>query len=75
MQSDVISYGVSRNMAASDKDGRPCSIALVLVQFPDGTTHKLAIPEGLLATIPPGKQDDFIASEVEALVGYEVTRQ
>lgn len=70
-----ISYGVSRNMPATDKDGRKCMVALAIIQFPDGTGTTLAIPEGLLATIPPDKRDDFIASEVEAIVGYQVTRQ
>jgi hypothetical protein len=69
-----ISYGVSRNMSALDKAGKPCRIALCLIQFPDGKIERFAIPEGLLATIPPDKRDDFIASEVEAAVGYEVTR-
>lgn len=70
-----ISYGISRNMSAVDKDGRPCKVALCLIQFPNGGIVKLAIPEALLATIPPDKREDYIANEVEAAVGYEVTRQ
>lgn len=68
-----ISYGISRNMPATDKNGRPCSVALVLVQFPDLTVQRLVIPEALLATIPPDKRDDFIQAEVESVVGYKVT--
>ena len=70
-----ITYGVQRNVAATDKSGRPVKIALCVIRMPDGKATTLAIPEGLLATIPPDKRDDFIASEVEAAVGYEVTRQ
>lgn len=70
-----ISYAIQRNIAAKDKTGKPCKIALALIRFPDGTGTTLAIPEGLLATIPPQGVDDFIAQEVEAAVGYEVTRQ
>ena len=71
----TISYAVQRFVKATDKNGRPASIALCLIAMPDGTRTTLAIPEGLLETIPPDKRDDFIASEVEAIVGYEVTRQ
>lgn len=69
-----ITYAVRRNVAASDKRGGPAMIALCLIRMPDGTGTTLAIPEGLLATIPPDKQADFIAAEVEAAIGYEVTR-
>jgi len=69
-----ITYGVQRNVAATDKGGRPVKIALCVVRMPDGSGTTLAIPEGLLATIPTDKLDDFIDSEVEAAVGYEVTR-
>lgn len=69
-----ITYSVRRNVKAKDKNGRPCKIAMALVLMPDGKTQILAIPEGLLDTIPPDKRDDFIAHEVEIAVGYEVTR-
>lgn len=70
-----ISYVVRRNVEATDKDGRPTRIALALIRFPNGDATTLAIPEGLLATIPPGAVEDFIEQEVQAAVGYEVTRQ
>jgi hypothetical protein len=70
-----ITFAVRRNIDATDKRGTPCKIAMAVIRFPDGTGTTLAIPEGLLATIPADKLDDFIASEVEAIVGYEVTRQ
>ena len=70
-----ITYAVQRNIPATDKNGRPEKIALAVILMPDGSGQMLAIPEGLIATIPPDKRDDFIASEVEAVVGYEVTRQ
>lgn len=70
-----IALRVRRNVAATDKMGQACKIAMAIIRFPDGTGTTLAIPEGLLATIPPDKVDDFIASEVEALIGYEATRQ
>lgn len=69
-----IGYGVSRNMKATDKDGRNVTVALCLIELPDRTTRTLAIPEGLLATVPPDKVDDFIHSEIESVIGYEVTR-
>lgn len=69
-----ITYAVQRNVAATDKLGNPTLIALCVVRMPDGTGTTLAIPEGLLATIPPEGRADFIAHEVEAAVGYEVTR-
>ena len=69
-----ITYGLRRNVAASDKMGRPTRIAMAVIRLPNGQATLLAIPEGLLATIPPDKLDDFIASEVEAVIGYEVTR-
>ena len=70
-----ITFVVRRNVEATDKRGDPANIALCLIRFPDGTATTLAIPEGLLATIPEDKRDDFIASEVEAAIGYKVTRQ
>lgn len=70
-----ITYHVSRNVSAVDKYGKPERIALCTILFPDKTTASFCIPEGLLATIPPESRDDFIASEVEAAIGYEVTRQ
>ena len=73
--SQRITYAVQRNVAATDKHGDPCFIAMVLVRFPDGKAHPIAIPEGLLATIPTDKVDDYIEHEVETLIGYEVTRQ
>lgn len=72
---EPIEYAVRRNVEAKDSRGKPCRIALAVVKFPDGTGTTLAIPEGLLATVPPDKVSDFIASEVEAAIGYEVTRQ
>lgn len=71
----TITYAVQRKVSATDKRGSPIQIALAIIRMPDGTGTTLAIPEGLLATIPPDKLDDFIQSEVEAAVGYEVTRQ
>lgn len=42
-----ISYGISRNVAAVDKDGKECRIALVV--FEKGSlTHQLAISEDLI---------------------------
>jgi hypothetical protein len=70
-----ITYAVQRRVGCTDKYGNPCVIAMCLIRFPDGTGTTLAIDEDLLATIPPDKLDDFIASEVEAAVGYQVTRQ
>lgn len=70
----TITYTVRRNVAATDAKGHACMIAMALVRFPDGTTHPVAIPEGLLATVPPADRDDFIAHEIETLIGYEVTR-
>lgn len=70
----MITYSVRRHVPAT-KDGKPCKIALALIQFPNGTGTTLAIPEDLIKTVPPDKREDFIASEVEAIVGYGVTRQ
>lgn len=41
----AIRYGVSRNMAATDKAGYPVSIALVVVEFPNGERRQLAVRE------------------------------
>ena len=70
-----ITYAVQRNVKATDKMGRPTRIAMAVIRLPNGQATLLAIPEGLIATIPPDKREDFIESEVEAVVGYEVTRQ
>lgn len=75
MPSEPITYAVRRNVSATDKRGSPIRIALCIIRYPNGDAATLAIPEGLLATIPPHRLDDYIAHEVESLIGYEVTRQ
>lgn len=73
MQSSI-TFAVRRNVPANDDRGRPTKIALCLIQFPDRSVQTLAIPEGLLATVPPQAVDDFISQEVESAIGYEATR-
>jgi hypothetical protein len=71
----VISYTVRRNMPAKDSSGFPCKVALAFIRFPDGTGTTMCIPEGLLATVPDDKRDDFIAHEIETTFGLSATRQ
>lgn len=70
-----VTYALRRNVPSTDKNGRSALICLAVIRMPDGSGKTLAIPEGLLATIPPDKREDFIAAEIESVVGYEVTRR
>jgi hypothetical protein len=41
----LASYGITRNVAATDPQGRPCKIALVVIKHENGFEQTLAINE------------------------------
>lgn len=41
----LLSYGISRNVPATDPDGRDCRIALVTIKHENGREQTLAIDE------------------------------
>lgn len=44
-----VTYGISRNVDATDEHGQPCKIALAVIEHENGTKQTLAIPEALIA--------------------------
>lgn len=44
----MISYGLARNVDATDSNGKPVKIALAVVEHENGHREKVAIPEGLI---------------------------
>lgn len=44
-----VTYGISRNVEATDEHGQPCKIALAVIEHENGTKQTVAIPEALIA--------------------------
>lgn len=44
----LASYGITRNVAATDSQGRDCKIALVVIKHDNGFEQTLAINEELI---------------------------
>lgn len=45
----ALTYGITRNVEATDEHGQPCKIALVVIEHRNGTRQTLAINEALIA--------------------------
>lgn len=61
-----VRYGVSRKVPAEDANGRPCFIALVLIEHENGFKETLAIPEALITYAGEG----IIADEVRRVSSH-----
>jgi hypothetical protein len=42
---NAIKYGISRRVPAQGPDGKPCEIALVVIEHENGFMHRFCIPE------------------------------
>lgn len=57
----ALTYGVTRNVEATDEHGQPCRIALVVIEHESGAKQTLAVNEALIRYAG----EDIIEAEVK----------
>lgn len=55
-----LTYGISRNVDATDERGRPCKIALAVIKHENGREQTVAIPEELIRFAGEGVIEDEV---------------